>query len=503
MKSEVPSAMKLAVLYARVSSREQEREGFSIPAQLKLNREYALKHDLKIVREFVDVETAKTTGRKQFGEMLHFFQKHPNCRAVIVEKTDRLYRNLKDRVTIEDLEIEIHLPKEGQVISKNSRSQEKLIHDIHIVLARNYIENLREEVRKGMKEKAAQGVYPGRAPLGYRNNQLQRNIEIHPENAEVVKRIFGLYANGDCSLADLRQIIRTETGKVIAKSHIHDGILRNPFYLGFFTWDGEQHKGNHPAIISPALFQRVQQVLEGHNKPKYQKHDFAFGGLLTCAYDDCMVTAEFKKQKYTYYRCTGYKGKCDLPRMTEAELGNRLGAILKNIHIPDEALAQIIGALGESQTRMQTATKEQRQKLQQRLSAVRQRIDQAYIDKLDGKISEDFWQRKNAEWQQEEQQILFAIQGLEQASPDVLLTAKRTLELANKAYFLYLTQSPTEQGKLLKNVLLNCRVDGATLYPTYRKPFDIIFHRAKNQEWSGREDLNLRPPGPEPGALPG
>lgn len=259
--------MKHGVIYARVSSREQEREGFSIPAQLKLNREYALKHDIKIIREFVDVETAKTTGRKQFGEMVRFFQKHQNCRAVVVEKTDRLYRNLKDRVIVEDLEIEIHLPKEGQVISKDSRSQKKLIHDIHIVLARNYIENLREEVRKGMREKAAQGVYPGRAPFGYRNNQIQRNIEVHSENAEVVKRIFELYASGNCSLADLRQIIRTETGKAIAKSHIHDGILRNPFYLGFFTWDKEQHKGTHPAIINPALFQRVQDGLDGHNSP--------------------------------------------------------------------------------------------------------------------------------------------------------------------------------------------------------------------------------------------
>ena len=97
------------------------------------------------------------------------------------------------------------------------------------------------------------------------------------------------------------------------------------------------------------------------------------------------------------------------------------------------------------------------------------------MDKLDGKISEDFWQRKNAEWQQEEQQILFALQDLEQASPDRLLTAKRTLELVNQAYFLYVTQNPAEQGKLLKKVLLNCRVDGASLYPTYRKPFDIIF----------------------------
>jgi hypothetical protein len=64
-------------------------------------------------------------------------------------------------------------------------------------------------------------------------------------------------------------------------------------------------------------------------------------------------------------------------------------------------------------------------------------------------------------------------------------------------------RNSTEQGQLLKSVLLNCSTDGVSLWPVYRKPFDLIFERAKSEEWSGREDLNLRPPGPEPGALPG
>ncbi|MGH9711377.1 MAG: recombinase family protein [Candidatus Acidiferrales bacterium] len=136
--------MKQAVIYARVSSKDQEREGYSIPAQLKLLREYARTHEFEIVREFIDVETAKITGRKQFGEMVGFFRENPSCRIAIVEKTDRLYRNFRDCVTLEDLEIEIHLPKEGQVIGKDSKSQAKLVHGIQVVIERNYIENLRE-----------------------------------------------------------------------------------------------------------------------------------------------------------------------------------------------------------------------------------------------------------------------------------------------------------------------------------------------------------------------
>ena len=73
MKSSKPApaadpARKQAVIYARVSSKEQEKEGFSIPAQLKLLKEYAFKNGFKIEREFVDIETAKTTGRKSQAE---------------------------------------------------------------------------------------------------------------------------------------------------------------------------------------------------------------------------------------------------------------------------------------------------------------------------------------------------------------------------------------------------------------------------------------------------
>ncbi len=166
--------MRQAVLYARVSSKDQEREGFSIPAQLKFLREYAQSHEFNILHEFVDVETAKTTGRKQFGEMVRFLRDHKTCRVVLVKKTDWLYRNFRDCVTLEDLDVEIHLPKEGQIISKDSKSQAKLVHGIQLVIARNYIENLRDEVRKGMREKAAQGVYPSIASIHLKRRRIRR-----------------------------------------------------------------------------------------------------------------------------------------------------------------------------------------------------------------------------------------------------------------------------------------------------------------------------------------
>src|SRR3990167_2882045 len=96
-----------AVLYARVSTPEQEREGFSIPSQLKLLRDYAATNGIRIDGEYVDVETAKRTGRTNFDEMIRFLKRSGSVKTLLVEKTDRLYRNIRDWVTIDGLGVEI------------------------------------------------------------------------------------------------------------------------------------------------------------------------------------------------------------------------------------------------------------------------------------------------------------------------------------------------------------------------------------------------------------
>jgi hypothetical protein len=83
-----------------------------------------------------------------------------------------------------------------------------------------------------------------------------------------------------------------------------------------------------------------------------------------------------------------------------------------------------------------------------------------------------------------------ALDGLEQQSPEKVLNGIRILELANKAYFLYVKQQPAEKAKLLRMVLSNCKIDAASIEPTYRKPFDLIFQRVKKEEWLPGLDSN-------------
>src|SRR5262244_159412 len=201
-------ARRQAVIYARVSSKEQEKEGFSIPAQLKLLKEYAATNGFAVVQEYVDVETAKQTGRAAFGDMVAYLEAHPSVRLLLVEKTDRLYRNLKDWVTVDELDVEMRFPKEGVVLSRESRSSEKFMHGIKVLMAKNYIDNLSEEARKGMQEKAEQGIWPTVAPLGYRNvagPDGKKIIEPDSESAPIISRLFEWYATGTLSLKEAAQ----------------------------------------------------------------------------------------------------------------------------------------------------------------------------------------------------------------------------------------------------------------------------------------------------------
>jgi hypothetical protein len=117
------------------------------------------------------------------------------------------------------------------VISKDAKSQAKFIHGINLVVAKNYSDNLREEVKKGMREKASQGIYPGHAPFGYRNNKADRTIEVDPVDSPMVIQTMELYATGAHTLSTLRDMLKTNFGKTMSRGNIHL-ILKNRFYVG-------------------------------------------------------------------------------------------------------------------------------------------------------------------------------------------------------------------------------------------------------------------------------
>ena len=389
--------MKQAVVYARVSSKDQAQEGYSIPAQLKLLREYAGERGFDVVREFVDVETAKRAGRSEFGAMIESLRRRGrSSRTILVEKTDRLYRNFRDYVTIDELGAEIHFVKEGVVISDDSLSDAKFMHGIRLLMAKKYIDNLSEEASKGMLEKAEQGTWPSVAPLGYINVSVgqRQGIALDPERAGLMRRMFEKYAEGNCSLDEIREWARSEgltarRGRPPSKSTI-ERVLKNPFYIGRFTWKGKTYEGDHEHLISVELFQRAQMAFtKGNHHGRKNRRTFAYTGMIRCAQCGCLVTADIHKGKYIYYHCTRGRGPCDTGQIREDRLETLLGEVVRAVHIDDETIQWVIAALKESHKEEQVFHGEQVARLQGEVSRLQSQLDKAYDDRLAGLISED------------------------------------------------------------------------------------------------------------------
>jgi site-specific DNA recombinase len=494
-ESATDPARRQAVIYARVSSKEQEKEGFSIPAQLKLIKDYAATNGFRIEQEYVDVETAKQTGRVAFGEMVAYLKAHPAVRVMLVEKTDRLYRNLKDWVTVDELEVEIHFLKEGVVLSRDSRSSEKFMHGIKVLMAKNYIDNLSEEARKGMQEKAEQGIWPTKTPLGYRNiigPNGKKIIGVDPALAPIVARLFEWYARGDVSLkeaarkAHLAGLLYPKSGAKVPLSTVHT-ILRNRLYTGWFEWNGKLIQGSHEALVPVELWERVQGVLDGRSakKVKRGKHDFPFAGLIACHTCGCAVVGEIKKERYVYYHCTGYADKCQgtpancrrkyvREEALEAQFTERLG----QLRFDDEVLEWVRDALHAGHADERREHEEAIKRHQAEYKRLQDRINAMYVDKLDGLVDTAFYEKMSNQWREEQKRCQREIERHQSADKSYKDEGVALLDLARNAQRLFAKQEPREKRRLLNFVLSNCTWEDGEVVATFRQPFDMLAETA-------------------------
>jgi site-specific DNA recombinase len=473
-----------AITYARVSSKEQEKEGFSIPAQQKLLQGYAETHAFQIVQEFVDIETAKQSGRTNFEEMLRFLKSHSSVRVILVEKTDRLYRNLKDWVQLDELDIEIHLVKEGVILSRDSRSSEKFVHGIKVLMAKNYIDNLSEEARKGMQEKAEQGIWPSMAPVGYLNvvgPDGRKTIAPDPHAAPIVAHLFGWYASGTLSLREAAEkaysagLVHRRTGRAITVSSLHV-MLRNRIYTGEFEWNGRLYKGRYEPLIASQLFERVQGVLDARHvkKTRRGKREFAFSGLISCGHCGCAMVGEIKKKRYVYYHCTGFKGNCGDPYVREEVLEEKFSELLQRLHFDDEVLALLREGLHTSHADQRKEHDAAIARLRAEYDRLQHRLHAVYVDKLDGRIDADFYDHIAKDWRKEQEKLLAEIQFHQAADQSYMDEGVRLLELAQGAHRMFARQEPREKRRLLNFVLSNSVWKSGELTSSFRQPFDLL-----------------------------
>ena len=481
MKRKAATRTK-AVIYARVSSKEQEAEGFSVDAQLRLLRAYADEQQVDVAKEFTEAETAKQSGRKAFGAMLKFLEANPG-HIILVEKVDRLYRNFADYVKVDHLGVELHFVKDSMDIGESSKSQDKFMHGIRVLMAKNYVDNLSEEIRKGLNEKAAQGIYPTHAPLGYLNAQepgTKRKIIVpDPARAHLVRDLFYEYATGNHSIRSLVILARkwgltTKKGLPLPKSAIEQ-ILKHPAYCGLIRWQATESVGIHEPLITKETWDMVQDIMSGRNTVTgFGSKNFTFQGMVTC---ECgkMMTGELKKGKYIYYHCTGEKREqCGRPYVSEQKLDAAFAELLRSFAVPERILDWMADGLKEADKDRQTRTALRTNKIQTELGTLKARLEQLYVDKLEGEITSEFYKETKVKWESRMTELQLELAAIARAEPASIDNAMRILELTATAHVRFKNADSAQKRELLKRVLSNSVWRDGKLEVELKDIFDLM-----------------------------
>ena len=404
---------KKCILYCRVSSKEQEEKGYSLEAQEKLLKDYASRNDFSIVKTYKISESASgKLIRKTFSEMLVYTKKN-KLNLILVEKIDRLTRNLRDAAIIsdwinEDEKHEIHFVKENFIVNRNTRAHENLVWDMKVAIARFYTNNLSEEVKKGQKAKLESGWMPQRPCLGYKTigDKGHKTQIIDEKNAPLIRQAFELYASGNYSLNFLAEVmfdegLKAPSGKMLAKNTLHS-MLTNPFYTGQIIWNKKVYSGNHEPIISQALFDKVQlKIKRKLSATQFKKHLFIFKGNMRCT--ECGGIISWSQRKgHIYGTCNHYRSCSQNTRVREQDIIDQLMVYLKQMQaVTPDLIDWLENTMKEVAPTNNNLLKSQKQALEESLKRIENRLDLIYNDKLDGKITEDFYLKKYNEFNSE------------------------------------------------------------------------------------------------------
>jgi len=372
--------MKRCVLYARVSTEKQVEKGLSIPAQIDIMKQYAQGRGWTVARVFKDEgKTGRNTNRPALQEMLKFCELDGSIDVVLVHKLDRLSRSVVDTerliVDLEDGGIHFDAAAESFDTSPMGRANRRMAS----IWGQLYVENLAEETKKGLKRSIQEGMWPHKAPVGYKNipaaNGKKRQI-VPSEHASAVQHAFELYATGRYSLQTVGHAIAelglvTRKGKPYSISRVKR-VLVNPFYSGRMLWKGKIYEGVHKPIVSHALFERVQRQCaeRSRTRPRRGRYTFLLRGLVYCGDCGLPMTCD-TTSGYRYYRCwerAWDRRNCPSRMVSEATIDTETLDYYRRVQFRQDEAVRLVQESKKTEN-------ERRRSTQSRLTGLRRRLD--------------------------------------------------------------------------------------------------------------------------------
>ena len=480
----MPLLMKYLV-YARKSSESEERQVLSIPAQLNELKDIAEREGYEVAKVFEESMSAKASGRPVFNQMLELIGKGKGY-SILVWNVDRLARNMVDGGMILEL-IDQGKITEIRTYERTYRNtpDDKFMMSLYFGMAKKYVDDLSVNVKRGNLEKLKRGDWTCRAPFGYLNDKASKTITIDPIRVSCVQQIFELYATGLHSFKAISDILheqgfRTPSGKKIYKSGVQK-ILSSRFYCGIMESNGQQFLGNHEPLVSTQLFEKCQEVsVQKSRRPRSKTLSFTLSGFLTCAKCGCSITAEQKKEKYTYYHCTNGKGICDQRsyNANETELHKQITFDLNKLKISPRMVDIVYKAKLEEVEHSkgsQGHALEDARKALQNLATRKSRLVDTYTE---GDIDTDLYRAKLREIDNESVRLTKRIADLEKEASDPLATIELVYSKFKEGNSLaerYEAAPPDEKRVMLAEALSNSTLlDRNITQIQYKSPYSVF-----------------------------
>ncbi len=375
-------------IYVRKSTGTEERQVRSIGDQLAEIRELVRREHLEVVGSFEESQSAMTKGRPLFNEMLERIEAG-EADGIIAWHPDRLARNAFDGGRVIDL-IDERKINDLKFCSFwfEPTAQGKLMLNLAFGQSKYYSDSLSVNIRRGQRQKVADGIYAWKAPIGYLNEPKLRTIVPDPQRAPLVKIAFETYATGKVSLAQLCDILnqkglRSSNDRPMPSSRIQD-FLRNPFYYGMFVVNGEMHEGAHGPLITKAIFDRVQEAMQRRSKSESVRlKTYVYRGLLRCGECGCGITMETQKG-HNYLRCTKrVKRDCSQPYVREECMTGQIAAAVTTASLPDNLVDWLIEQVQAERTSNVAMINDAKQNVQKAIAKIETTLDRltaAYLD---------------------------------------------------------------------------------------------------------------------------
>ena len=479
--------MKQYLALARVSSREQEREGFSLAVQEDALKRYATHNGGTIVRLFSVAETAsKKAERKTFREMLEYAKQNAKkLDGLLFYKIDRAARNLFDFCELERLELDYGVPFISVSQPMESNPAGKMMRRTLASMAAFYTDQQSVDVREGHARRVQEGWFLGKAPYGYRNFRKDGRglIEIDPDTAENVRRMFHLFAYEPLTIDGLVERLHAEGRKFrptmpqFPRSSVHN-ILLDRAYIGELEYKGQWYPGKHEPLVDRATWNRLQVLLGGKT---YKAHELTYaGGLVKCAHCGNLITGEqvVKKstgKQYIYYRCTMYNvGDHPRVRVTEADLDRQVMAVFKSIEQPAEVRDWFGEALRDWSKHERGESRTHTDQLQRELTQLQQQEDKLLNLRLLDEINADTFATKSTELRDRIADVTLRVEATNRGRSEHAELAIKVFELSQALQEKWLTADYAAKRQMLEIVFLNFRLDDVSLCYEMTKPFDAL-----------------------------